>query len=981
MNNWFYSKNGSVSGPYGDEEIKSLASSGTFGKDDFVLKQGFGGWNLAGSMSEFLDFSSEKNNASSSDKAPPDEALPLNEQAERDLGLGVEGYRIFQSRLANNVSPDEANSAELAYTKRIRWFWLFVLGITISYAGKYLLESLETSAFLQGYDFPYAIPLYAQDLIASSTLIGILFFVNWLRVSYAGRILFPLQINFSVYSDLALDMTGDDYGLLLILGFLVGWFLDWNCNLKKKNSFLLPRRLCLSLFSGLLAAFAVEHSRSNQALGYWPFLIILTAILLFAFTWIPKSAPRVFRLGSSNAETLMDASIKRWGRMILGRALAMLLCSYPLFLLLNNLGMDERFSQKDQGDLSVELNGTQYLIYDFLSPGLLKTQDLNRDDRKFYWFEPDRIPKKNRSELLELISSRCNTNHLETHPVGELSRLEELLSPYQIKEGEEFCQAIQKWSHQLGQGDLIEIENLAFQDSYPFKIQAAYYPLHPDSGNNFRIGWYSTYFINTIANQSFYLNWGTVIFCLIPIVLLWRRGGESEGARWAGIWLSVLAVQVASLHMWLHSQSFSDRAMKLPFKSAFADLVQIPYFTLKDLGGIQYQLGTWFLPIAFLWTHFCWPNKSPIFNPWKLRFLNALKSLLVAGLFFCIHDLFNSLSTSTVNNHIVWVMQWLGLTLLMLVVGMTIRNRRSTLAPALGVMPTAAFFCAIGGWLLLGLAIRDAGTNSGETISNVHLLGIPALLFLGAFLALSSFVMLRRDFLHMSGTNGALYLALAILLPALIEVSQWVSVKVMTGLALSTVRGAEIFGIAIAVFVLVPMERYLHRLLTRMSVRKLSQIEERVSEAVESICEVNDSEERQKHIEEALNGFGITSFSLFFRQKPDRFVLYSCSDDSSTVAVKEITLSNHILNALRNHDGFIDLKLVCRDRDFFFHQFELFRIEKKLNCRFIMPIKLGKSLRGLLLLPKSGNHDKITRTPMAVQLSNFGVAAFDRPTD
>ena len=395
-----------------------------------------------------------------------------------------------------------------------------------------------------------------------------------------------------------------------------------------------------------------------------------------------------------------------------------------------------------------------------------------------------------------------------------------------------------------------------------------------------------------------------------------------------------------------------------------------------DLGAIQNQLGAWYLPIAFLWTHFCWPNKSPTFNPWKLRLLYILKVFVVAGLFFSLRGLFGDLGAG---GPLGWVMLWLGLSLLMLVVGMTIRNRRPTLAPSLGAMPTAAFFCAIGAWLLLGLAIGDARTNYVETISNVHLLGIPALLFLCAFLALSGFVMLRRDFLHMSGTKGALYLALAILLPALIEVSQWTSVKVMTGLALSTVRGAEIFGIAVAVFVLVPMERYLHRLLTRMSVRKLSQIEELVSEAVESICEVNDSEERQKRIGEALNGFGITSFSLFFRQKPDSFVLYSCSEDSSAAVAKKITLSKHILNALRKHDGFIDLDLVCRDRDFFFHQFELFRIEKQFNCRYIMPIKLGNSLRGILMLPNNKDHDKITRTPMALQLSTFGVAAFDRP--
>ena len=239
--------------------------------------------------------------------------------------------------------------------------------------------------------------------------------------------------------------------------------------------------------------------------------------------------------------------------------------------------------------------------------------------------------------------------------------------------------------------------------------------------------------------------------------------------------------------------------------------------------------------------------------------------------------------------------------------------------------------------------------------------------------------MLRRDFLHMSDTKGLSYLLLAFILPVLIEVSQSIATEVMGHLQVASKRGAEVFGIVLAVFVLLPIERHLLRFLTSLSIRKLKVIESRVADAVDSICEVFDSGERRQRISDSLAGCGIGCYALYFRASPSRFVLYSHAFDSPTVTVPEVTLSEHIRKALQEHEGFVDLEQVCKEWPMFFQQFEFFRIEKQLGCRYLLPIKLGDSLRGILMLPETSENKEMARDPLARPLSNFGVAAFERP--
>ena len=54
---------------------------------------------------------------------------------------------------------------------------------------------------------------------------------------------------------------------------------------------------------------------------------------------------------------------------------------------------------------------------------------------------------------------------------------------------------------------------------------------------------------------------------------------------------------------------------------------------------------------------------------------------------------------------------------------------------------------------------------------------------------------------------------------------------------------------------------------------------------------------------------------------------------------------------LAGHRGFIDLDEAAYEWRYFFHQFELYRLQLQTGARYLLPITLGTSLRGLLLLP------------------------------
>ena len=75
-------------------------------------------------------------------------------------------------------------------------------------------------------------------------------------------------------------------------------------------------------------------------------------------------------------------------------------------------------------------------------------------------------------------------------------------------------------------------------------------------------------------------------------------------------------------------------------------------------------------------------------------------------------------------------------------------------------------------------------------------------------------------------------------------------------------------------------------------------------------------------------------------------------------------MSEGVRKFLGRRRHFVDLQTVAFEWPFFFYQFELHRIRKGTGCRYMLPVSVGESLRGLLLLPDGpGEKVKVWNPP------------------
>lgn len=69
----------------------------------------------------------------------------------------------------------------------------------------------------------------------------------------------------------------------------------------------------------------------------------------------------------------------------------------------------------------------------------------------------------------------------------------------------------------------------------------------------------------------------------------------------------------------------------------------------------------------------------------------------------------------------------------------------------------------------------------------------------------------------------------------------------------------------------------------------------------------------------------------------------------------------------------LDLRNVALDWRCFFLQHELFRLERETGCRYLLPIRLGSSLRGLLLLPDGADSRRVCRDLTGAEVGKLGL--------
>lgn len=100
------------------------------------------------------------------------------------------------------------------------------------------------------------------------------------------------------------------------------------------------------------------------------------------------------------------------------------------------------------------------------------------------------------------------------------------------------------------------------------------------------------------------------------------------------------------------------------------------------------------------------------------------------------------------------------------------------------------------------------------------------------------------------------------------------------------------------------------------------------------------------------------------------------SSQGARLGASHLELSTQLLDFLSRQKGLINLDRVALEWRFFFVQFELHRLQQDLRDRYLLPLRLGKSLRGLLLLPDRERGERLlVRSSVPREIGILSLAA------
>jgi hypothetical protein len=159
---------------------------------------------------------------------------------------------------------------------------------------------------------------------------------------------------------------------------------------------------------------------------------------------------------------------------------------------------------------------------------------------------------------------------------------------------------------------------------------------------------------------------------------------------------------------------------------------------------------------------------------------------------------------------------------------------------------------------------------------------------------------------------------------------------------------------------------------------KLSRTEQTVTRWLEEIVESGSETGRPKSISKLFQELKIENYSIYLRARHGVFALGV--DSSKADAPPHLKPSAYLReNLLAGRRTFVDFENVSREWRYYWHQFELGRIEQETGCRYLLPICIGKSVRGLLML--GTGTDELCRDDFAEQFDAIAVSAVSTGTE
>jgi uncharacterized membrane protein len=449
----------------------------------------------------------------------------------------------------------------------------------------------------------------------------------------------------------------------------------------------------------------------------------------------------------------------------------------------------------------------------------------------------------------------------------------------------------------------------------------------------------------------------TVLFGALAFLVLWRRGGDSSMARWAGIWLGGVAAWSIDVLVRQNFVKIDMPSVALAAQdSTGGRFMLVLYATLMLIFATVTLLHNAFVPQWALYAYFS-RLQTPVAHghTWISRYRTPIFLMMVGvanyGFFLWLSNMEYNQKIATIG----------AVNIGMMCVCWLWQGRHGQRQHAVSWNAVLAFLAANMLIWLINMPGRKA--HDFGVLLNV----LVSLLFIFWFAR----AVFHDDLLRLAGGRDISFIVSVIVLPIVFEASAEHARAILHGLGLFSETATGIIGTVAVVLLVHPFQHLLSTIFTRLANPGLSRVRKVIDQYTEEATESGNLAGRGDPALQIFYGMGITRFGFYACGAAGHLIELINNLDNDT---PEIQISPSLRKKLSETKTFIDLKSAAFEWHYFYEQFELCRLERQLGCRYLFPVCLGHSLRAILCLGDDASSRKLARDAYSEHINNLGIA-------
>ena len=660
---------------------------------------------------------------------PEEAAAPFSEairsEAGRSLFRGPQGYRRFQELIAPHITAEQSRRANVVVHKAI-------VVVMWGLAAMLTLRVVAWPIFHQLAPHPMLFFTAFNDLESALILFGAVLLSRRFPGTYGSAYLFPVNALGLFFGMLPGDDISDEvicaalvWGIILAYA-LIGLLFDYSIHLlQRRGNGVATLYLAISLF--LYVAVIVWDKRfpSYSAVQTvdpnfipWsslPFAAAVGCIQAWAARGKRGDAPE------TKEESLCRWALMRWQIYVVGIVLAMTLCIFPFIGFLSFMGLHNRVMEGPLAETLIFQDQPNLRLYWYEKGDFMTEKDFTHGDFYYlndkFWDVSEQNPVR---ELLFQLKDHPDDEELYERIDSSLKNMGYLVDVERVKAdgGPEYGEDVYRLvnenqaapgnASEAGESDRARLlenatlllpriaspnENAPPEAPSPAK-RPPHYRLLPTPFDVEPID-YGSLRVRLENSYSYQI---TLIFLgIFGWLILWRRGGDSWPARMAGVWLIALFASLPCNfgEYFVSALSYQCSLLALqPSGYAMSIALRMLIAVLDATGILIYVFAVLGLPMAWLWTYYCWPSrrtpgwrqKLDFFGNFVLVWVLCLVLILVPALFALLHP--ENLAIAITARAISAPILIFGL----VIAGVFMRRRHAgDDLPALGTWPVVAF--------------------------------------------------------------------------------------------------------------------------------------------------------------------------------------------------------------------------------------------------------------------------------------------------